>query len=104
MHSIQGSPAGPAATQRPPGGFTVLVVDDEEAVRRLACRMLTWTGYQAMEATHGRVALAATLFAVALRRLQRDVDDRDGLVDHDDRARPEHRARLGHRVEVVGQV
>jgi len=33
-------------------------VDDEEAVRRLACRMLTWTGYQAMEATHGREAIA----------------------------------------------
>jgi two-component system cell cycle sensor histidine kinase/response regulator CckA len=44
--------------ERPPGGFTVLVVDDEEAVRRLACRMLTWTGYLALEARHGREALA----------------------------------------------
>ena len=43
---------------RPPGGFTVLVVDDEEAVRRLASRMLTWMGHQALEARHGREALA----------------------------------------------
>lgn len=44
--------------ERPHGGFSVLVVDDEEAVRRLACRMLTWMGYQALEARHGREALA----------------------------------------------
>jgi DNA-binding response OmpR family regulator len=43
---------------RPAGGYTVLVVDDEEAVRRLACRMLTWTGFQALEARHGREAIA----------------------------------------------
>jgi DNA-binding response OmpR family regulator len=34
------------------------VVDDEEAVRRLASRMLTWSGYQVLEARHGREALA----------------------------------------------
>ena len=48
-----------AQADRPLGGYTVLVVDDEEAVRRLAVRMLTWTGYQAIEARHGREALAA---------------------------------------------
>ena len=36
----------------------MLVVDDEEAVRHLACRMLTWSGYQALEASHGREAIA----------------------------------------------
>jgi two-component system, cell cycle sensor histidine kinase and response regulator CckA len=45
--------------ERPAGGYTVLVVDDEEAVRRLAVRMLTWTGYKAIEASHGREALTA---------------------------------------------
>ncbi len=48
-----------AQVDRPFGGYTVLVVDDEEAVRRLAVRMLTWTGYLAIEARHGREALAA---------------------------------------------
>jgi len=49
----------PPQGERPAGGYTVLVVDDEEAVRLLAIRMLTWSGYQAIEARHGREALAA---------------------------------------------
>ena len=44
---------------RPAGGYTVLVVDDEEAVRHLAVRGLTRTGHQAIEARHGREALEA---------------------------------------------
>jgi two-component system, cell cycle sensor histidine kinase and response regulator CckA len=54
----RGSSSSARRPERPPGGYTVLVVDDEEAVRKLACRMLTWTGYQALEARHGREALA----------------------------------------------
>ena len=54
----RGSASSARRPERPPGGYTVLVVDDEEVVRQLACRMLTWTGYQALEARHGREALA----------------------------------------------
>jgi two-component system cell cycle sensor histidine kinase/response regulator CckA len=54
----QGLAQNSGPQERPAGGYTVLVVDDEEAVRRLACQMLTWTGYQALEARHGREALS----------------------------------------------
>ena len=47
-----------ATLERPPGGYTLRVVDDEEAVRHLACCMLTWTGYQALAASHAREAIA----------------------------------------------
>ena len=55
---LQGPHDNSAKTERPPGGYTVLVVDDEEAVRHLASRMLTFTGYQTLEASHSREAIA----------------------------------------------
>jgi CheY-like chemotaxis protein len=55
--SEQGSTRDPRL-DRPSGGFTVWS-SMTRAVRRLARRMLTWTGYQAIEARHGREALAA---------------------------------------------
>jgi two-component system cell cycle sensor histidine kinase/response regulator CckA len=36
---------------------TILVVDDEEAVRHLASRMLLHSGYHTLEASHAREAL-----------------------------------------------
>jgi CheY-like chemotaxis protein len=55
---LQGPQNSSTKIERPPGGYTVLVVDDEEAVRHLASRMLTFTGYQTLEASHSREAIA----------------------------------------------
>ena len=41
----------------PPGRATVLVVDDEEMVRRLAARMLVTLGYRVLEARSGQEAV-----------------------------------------------
>ena len=41
---------------------------------------------------------------VEARRAQRHVRDRDAVVGDDDRARAQHRAGFGHRLEGVGQV
>jgi PAS domain S-box-containing protein len=46
-------PAGP-----PAGGETILVVEDEDAVRRLTCRILSRQGYRVLEAPDGRHALS----------------------------------------------
>ena len=56
--NVKGEAAPAPRPERPPGGYTILVVDDEEAVRRLASRMIIWMGNQALEARHGREALA----------------------------------------------
>jgi two-component system, cell cycle sensor histidine kinase and response regulator CckA len=42
-----------------PGGETILVVEDEDAVRRLTCRILSRQGYRVLEAPDGQHALNA---------------------------------------------
>lgn len=54
-----------------PARETVLVVDDEEMVRRLAVRMLAGEGYRVLEATGG---------AEAVRMLQRGAQQIDGVL------------------------
>ena len=54
-------PAAEASAGRPslpPGGETVLVVEDEESVRKLTSRILTKLGYAVLEAADGAAALA----------------------------------------------
>jgi len=46
------------ASSLPPGSQSVLVVEDEPAVRRLAARILRRAGYQVLEAESGEAALA----------------------------------------------
>jgi two-component system, cell cycle sensor histidine kinase and response regulator CckA len=50
------APAGPPAKLRG-GAETILVVEDEDVVRTLACRGLREQGYTVLEARHGREAL-----------------------------------------------
>ena len=54
-----------------PTRATLLVVDDEEMVRRLAVRMLVTLGYRALEARDGHEAV---------RVLQRDAQRIDGVL------------------------
>ncbi len=54
-----------------PARETVLVVDDEEMVRRLAARMLLGQGYKALEASGG---------AEAVRMLQRGAHQIDAVL------------------------
>ena len=49
---------GPGTEAAPGGPETVLVVEDEEAVRHLVCRVLRGKGYRVLEAAHAEAALA----------------------------------------------
>ena len=46
------------AMHRAKGGETVLIVEDDDALRTVACRALQQCGYQVLEAANGRQALA----------------------------------------------
>jgi hypothetical protein len=46
-----------ASAEGPGGDETILVCEDEEPVRRLACDVLRTAGYTVLEAEHGRHAL-----------------------------------------------
>jgi two-component system cell cycle sensor histidine kinase/response regulator CckA len=52
------SQRAPAALERPTGTETVLLVEDEDAVRRLAKRVLQSSGYTVIEARNGDDAVA----------------------------------------------
>jgi CheY-like chemotaxis protein len=61
LPAVEGEPEPPelqASTAPPRGEGTILLVEDEEAVRRLARRVLEGAGYRVIEAANGEQALA----------------------------------------------
>ena len=52
--------AAPAAVRSPKGSESILLVDDEEGVRKLVGAILRSNGYDVLEAANGLAALAAS--------------------------------------------
>jgi two-component system cell cycle sensor histidine kinase/response regulator CckA len=57
LSSESAQPAAPVAAQRPRGTETILVVEDEDAVRQLAVNLLSRCGYTVLQAASGVAAL-----------------------------------------------
>src|SRR5260370_16668229 len=56
---VQGPVIERAIKRTPMGSETILVVDDEEGVRKLCCAVLQANGYRVLEANNGQSALVA---------------------------------------------
>lgn len=67
------APADVPQTTQPTGSETILVVEDEADVRRLACRVLAELGYRVLEAGNGRAALEIVEAEPAISLLFTDV-------------------------------
>jgi two-component system cell cycle sensor histidine kinase/response regulator CckA len=68
------TPAGPGMKETARGSETLLLVEDEEAVRRAACEFLTMCGYHVLEARDGLDALQlANAYKPAIHLLVTDV-------------------------------
>ena len=62
-----------AAPEAPGGSETILVAEDEAAVRHLVCRVLRGKGYRVLEAVDGEAALEIALAAGAIDLLVTDL-------------------------------
>jgi PAS domain S-box-containing protein len=62
-----------AATPSPSGSETLLIVEDEEDVRQIACRVLAGLGYRILQAGDGKAALALVDSDVSIDLLFTDV-------------------------------